>query len=94
MDVAAPRCTPGLRFYQWMLEKDRAARLQNQERLRDLKRAQGHRIVIFSSHDVPEFERLAGHAAATPAIGEGGSTASAPQLYTARAPDRRGVGGA
>lgn len=53
-----PRCTPGLRFYQWMMEKDRAARLRNQQRLRDLHHAQGA-INIFCSHDPVEFERLA-----------------------------------
>ncbi|HEY0505799.1 MAG TPA: MBL fold metallo-hydrolase [Lysobacter sp.] len=53
-----PRCTPGLRFYQWMMEKDRSARLRNQQRLRDLHHAQGA-INIFCSHDPVEFERLA-----------------------------------
>src|SRR5690606_25394362 len=32
MDLQKPSCTPGLRFYQWMMEKDRDARLQNQHR--------------------------------------------------------------
>jgi glyoxylase-like metal-dependent hydrolase (beta-lactamase superfamily II) len=60
MDLARPRCTPGLRFYQWMMEKDRTARLWNQERLRELKRGHGSEIELFCSHDVMEFERLAG----------------------------------
>ena len=38
MDVEKPWCTPGLRLYQTMLEKDRRARLRNQQRLR---RAEG-----------------------------------------------------
>ncbi|CCJ83108.1 FIG00553447: hypothetical protein [Cronobacter dublinensis 1210] len=29
-------CTPGLRFYQWMMQKDKSARLANQKRLRNL----------------------------------------------------------
>ncbi|MBV8881169.1 MAG: MBL fold metallo-hydrolase, partial [Planctomycetaceae bacterium] len=67
MDLERPRCTPGLRFYQWMMEKDRKSRLRNQERLRELKRAHGSEIEIFSSHDVTEFERLSGRPADFPA---------------------------
>jgi glyoxylase-like metal-dependent hydrolase (beta-lactamase superfamily II) len=60
MDLERPRCTPGLRFYRWMMEKDRAARLAKQRRLRELERAQGSTVEIFCSHGVKEFERLAG----------------------------------
>lgn len=56
MDIDRPRCTPGLRFYQWMMEKDRASRLQNQRRLRDLKRLHGKAVRVYSSHDLREFE--------------------------------------
>ena len=59
MDLNRPRCTPGLRFYHWMLEKDRAARLTNQARLRQLKRENGSLVSILSSHDVRQFERAA-----------------------------------
>jgi glyoxylase-like metal-dependent hydrolase (beta-lactamase superfamily II) len=59
MDLERPRCTPGLRFYQWMLEKDRTARLGNQERLRQLKREHGSLVRVTSSHDVEEFVSLA-----------------------------------
>jgi glyoxylase-like metal-dependent hydrolase (beta-lactamase superfamily II) len=64
LDLDRPRCTPGLRFYQWMLEKERGQRLCNQQRLRDLKRAHLDRgdLAIFSGHDPVEFERLAGRA--------------------------------
>jgi glyoxylase-like metal-dependent hydrolase (beta-lactamase superfamily II) len=62
-----PRCTPGLRFYQWMMEKDRHARRHNQDRLRDLRRQHGSEVEIFCSHDVVEFERLAGRSAEVPA---------------------------
>ena len=62
-----PRCAPGLRFYQWIMEKDRNARLQNQQRLRTLKRMGEGRIEIFCSHDVDEFERLSGRSARIPA---------------------------
>jgi glyoxylase-like metal-dependent hydrolase (beta-lactamase superfamily II) len=59
-------CTPGLRFYQWMLEKDRTARLQNQARLRELALSNSA-VTVFCSHDVAEFERLAQRQAHFPA---------------------------
>jgi glyoxylase-like metal-dependent hydrolase (beta-lactamase superfamily II) len=67
MDLEHPWCTPGLRFYQTMMEKDRQARLQNQARLRDLKRRHDSEVDIFCSHDVREFERAAGRPAGIPA---------------------------
>lgn len=67
MDLERPWCTPGLRAYQTMMEKDRKARLANQARLRELRRSQQGRVEIFCSHDVLEFERLAGHPERTPA---------------------------
>jgi len=67
MDPKDPWCTPGLRVYQWMMEKDRAARLRNQTRLRELRRAHRHEIEIFCSHDVREFERLSGRSTKIPA---------------------------
>jgi glyoxylase-like metal-dependent hydrolase (beta-lactamase superfamily II) len=67
MDRARPRCTPGLRFYQWMLEKDRPARLTNQLRLRALAAQHMGEVTVFCSHDAAEFERLAGRAAGLPA---------------------------
>ena len=70
MDIRSPYCTPGLRLYQWMLEKDRSSRLQNQERLRELKRTHGGSVRITSSHDVKEFEALAGRPLALPAGSE------------------------
>jgi glyoxylase-like metal-dependent hydrolase (beta-lactamase superfamily II) len=54
---ATPRCTPGLRFYQWMMEKDRRARLDNQDRLRELRMTSSD-VQIFCGHDAVEFERL------------------------------------
>lgn len=66
MHLDHPHCTPGLRFYQWMLEKDRPARLDNQERLRELKRTQGAAVTVFSAHDVREFERITGRSIEVP----------------------------
>jgi glyoxylase-like metal-dependent hydrolase (beta-lactamase superfamily II) len=66
MDLTAPRCTPGLRAYQTMMEQDRKLRLLNQERLRALRRARGSDLTIFCAHDLREFEALSGRAANTP----------------------------
>jgi glyoxylase-like metal-dependent hydrolase (beta-lactamase superfamily II) len=54
-----PWCTPGLRAYQWMMEKDREARLANQLRLRTL-RASRQDVRLVCGHDPIEFERVAG----------------------------------
>ncbi|MCD2513002.1 MBL fold metallo-hydrolase [Comamonas endophytica] len=62
MDLEDPWCTPGLRMYQTMMEKDRKARLANQGRLRALKAQAGAAIDILSAHDPLEFERVAGRA--------------------------------
>lgn len=67
MDLARPRCTPGLRFYQFMMEKDRSMRLRNQRRLRALKRNHDKDVTIISSHDRKEFEACAGHPLDVPA---------------------------
>jgi glyoxylase-like metal-dependent hydrolase (beta-lactamase superfamily II) len=67
MDLQRPRCTPGLRFYQWMMEKNRGARLWNQQRLRELKRGHSRDVEVFCAHDIEEFERLSGHSARVPA---------------------------
>jgi hypothetical protein len=61
-----PRCTPGLRLYQWMMDKNRRARRWNQQRLRELRQRHGGDIEIFSGHDPVEFERLAGRPLAVP----------------------------
>ncbi|WP_243733012.1 MBL fold metallo-hydrolase [Luteimonas yindakuii] len=65
---ATPGCPPGLRFYQWMMELDRDARLHNQDRLRALCR-DARDIDVFCSHDIAEFELLSGRSARLP--GEG-----------------------
>jgi glyoxylase-like metal-dependent hydrolase (beta-lactamase superfamily II) len=58
MDLERPRCTPGLRFYQTLMEVDRTQRLANQDRLRQLKRDHGGEITLFCSHDAKELERI------------------------------------
>jgi glyoxylase-like metal-dependent hydrolase (beta-lactamase superfamily II) len=58
MNVANSHCTPGLRAYQKLMEVDRTSRLRNQDRLRDLKRAQGGAVRIFCSHDAVELAEM------------------------------------
>jgi glyoxylase-like metal-dependent hydrolase (beta-lactamase superfamily II) len=58
MDEDRRRCTPGLRFYQAMMEVDRELRLTNQERLRQLKRQHSSEVTIFCSHDQKELEAM------------------------------------
>jgi glyoxylase-like metal-dependent hydrolase (beta-lactamase superfamily II) len=60
MSLVRPHCTPGLRAYQWMMDKNHRSRRWNQQRLRELRRAHGDEVTIFSGHDPVEFERLAG----------------------------------
>ncbi len=67
MDLERPRCTPGLRLYQTMMEKDRSARLRNQRRLRALVREHGTEVAVVSSHDRYEFEQYAGRPLDVPA---------------------------
>jgi glyoxylase-like metal-dependent hydrolase (beta-lactamase superfamily II) len=50
-------CPPGMKLYQYLMDTDRAARLHNQNRLRELARVPGQNIEIFCSHDAREWER-------------------------------------
>ena len=69
LDAVRPYCTPGLRFYQWMMEKDRAARLATQQHLRELKQRRDGGVTVCCGHDIVEFERLSGRSARVPAHG-------------------------
>jgi glyoxylase-like metal-dependent hydrolase (beta-lactamase superfamily II) len=53
------RCTPGLRGYQTMMEVDRAARLENQARLRALSLDAAAGVKMVCAHDVVEYEAAA-----------------------------------
>jgi glyoxylase-like metal-dependent hydrolase (beta-lactamase superfamily II) len=53
------RCTPGLRAYQTMMEVDRAARLYNQQRLRELSLNGAAGVKMLCAHDVVEYEHAA-----------------------------------
>jgi glyoxylase-like metal-dependent hydrolase (beta-lactamase superfamily II) len=65
MDATEPWCTPGLRFYQTLMEKHRGDRLRNQQRLRALRETQDE-VEIFCAHDPHDFERLSGQSAGLP----------------------------
>jgi glyoxylase-like metal-dependent hydrolase (beta-lactamase superfamily II) len=67
MHPSHPGCPPGLRFYQWMLEKDRSARLANQSKVRALANRHRSDVQVFCSHDVAEFERMSGRHPGVPA---------------------------
>ena len=67
MDLERPHCTPGLRFYQWMMQKDSHARRSNQERLRELKRRHGDAVAVCCGHDPTEFERFSARVVRDPA---------------------------
>ena len=58
LDSDRRRCTPGLRFYQTLMEVDRKARFGNQQRLRDLKHDAAAKVRIFCSHDEKELEAM------------------------------------
>lgn len=49
------------------MELDCDARLANQDRLRQPRRARSHDLALFCSHDLAEFERLSGRSARLPA---------------------------
>lgn len=58
MDPKKYHCTPGLRFYQKMMEVDRQSRLMNQKRLRNLIQSHGHEVKVFSAHDAIELDHF------------------------------------
>ncbi|XGC79824.1 MBL fold metallo-hydrolase [Bdellovibrio bacteriovorus] len=58
-----PYCTPGLKSYQLMMDKDHTARVWNQDRLRQCAQDHFMDVKVFCSHDTVEFEMLAGHSA-------------------------------
>ena len=55
MDVQKPYCTPGLRFYQWMMAMDNGARHRTQQQLRELFGRYHQEITFFCSHDAKEL---------------------------------------
>ncbi len=58
MALGGYSCTPMLRAYQRLMAADNAARLVNQTRLRELRRAHGREIRLFCAHDAKELEEF------------------------------------
>jgi len=52
-----PSCPPGLKIFQRAMSADNAARLANQERLRELAANHGQEVRIFCAHDHVELRR-------------------------------------
>lgn len=63
LDEDRRRCTPGLRFYQTLMEVDRGLRFTNLSGLRELKQRQGQAVDIFCSHDAVELAARQGREA-------------------------------
>jgi glyoxylase-like metal-dependent hydrolase (beta-lactamase superfamily II) len=53
-----PRCTPGLRLFQSLVQMHGASRLTNQRRLRELKQAHGREVTLFCAHDPLELSNM------------------------------------
>lgn len=62
----SPVCTPGLRFYQKLMEQDGGLRLANQRRLRELSLSAAD-VRVFCAHDSLELEALTGRSLSQPA---------------------------
>jgi glyoxylase-like metal-dependent hydrolase (beta-lactamase superfamily II) len=59
-EVQTPPSAPaGIGAFQRMMADDNKARVQNQERLRELVRSHSGEVRVFSAHDPVEFEREA-----------------------------------
>lgn len=52
-----PDCPPGLKAFQNIVQVERAARVHNQQRLRELAAAQAGGVRLISAHDPVELER-------------------------------------
>jgi glyoxylase-like metal-dependent hydrolase (beta-lactamase superfamily II) len=55
---AQPSMPLGTRVFQWYVDTGRRARIENQQRLRELVSAHGDAVTVFSAHCATEFERL------------------------------------
>ena len=58
VDPVAPRSTPGFTLFQRLVAVDDDVRRANQARLRELVRAHGHEVRVFSAHDPLELSRF------------------------------------
>lgn len=54
----APTCPPGLNFFQTVVAADNEERIQNQERLRELRRSHKSEVTVFCAHDGDELAQF------------------------------------
>jgi len=60
-------CPPGLALFQGIVQAERAARLANRERVRELALAHARDVHVFCAHDAVELERMQESARSVPA---------------------------
>jgi glyoxylase-like metal-dependent hydrolase (beta-lactamase superfamily II) len=92
---ADPWCPSGLRAYQWMMEKDRQARLANQQKLRTLHQSRKD-VRLVCGHDPIEFERVAGRPMSelpTPVRNAASARATSPDPAVSESPPGRPMNG-
>lgn len=77
MDPKRPRCTPGLRGYQRLMEMDRKLRLANQDRLRQLVREHSKSVRVFCAHDPVELDAFRNEQPAPPHVVGAGARVAA-----------------
>ncbi|WP_394564840.1 MBL fold metallo-hydrolase [Pantoea sp. SGAir0180] len=58
MALHKPHCTPGLRFYQWMMAMDNKTRRDTQRQLRAVLSHYHQEITFFCSHDAKQLRAL------------------------------------
>ena len=53
-----PRCPSALRIFQRLIAMDNKSRIENLQRLQELKQEYGEQVHVFSAHDPFEFDNL------------------------------------
>lgn len=76
MDPKRPRCTPGLRAYQRLMDTHHDLRLANQVRLRNLVREQSRSVRVFCAHDAVELDAFRNEQPAPHLVGAGAAVAA------------------
>ena len=55
-----PKCTPGLKLFQFFAHTDRQLARETKKKLRHLKEAENENVILISAHDRDEFEHFSG----------------------------------
>ena len=77
VNAPEPFCPAPLRLFQWAVQVNAKARVENQARLRDLVKSEGAKVQVFSAHDHVEFDRLRAAATTARDVAAGGAGAQA-----------------